>query len=135
MTKSLTKNRTVERHFDLRHVFEIVMVVLIIALATISLWPNFSGHTTESLDQNKLKYDGYVVNQRFNGQGTLRFANQDQYTGTFANGRFSGKGHYVSHDGWEFQGSFANGKMTGTGTITQNNQIIATFKNGELQGQ
>lgn len=132
VTRSLKMKPAVVRHWQTRHFFEGIAVLLIIVLATFSLWPSYVGHSTKSLDGGKLDYRGRIAAEKFDGQGSLRINNQDRYTGQFVDGRFSGTGTFVSHQGWQYRGEFKAGKMVGTGKMIENHQIIATLKNGEL---
>lgn len=109
--------------------------VVIIAAAGYALWPKQpqTGHYT--LDRGAIRYDGRMVAERFDGQGSLTFKNGDRYRGTFKAGRFSGQGTLTSHEGWTFSGQFKNGEPNGKGTLKRGRDTVSGhFKNGVYQG-
>ncbi len=88
-----------------------------------------------TLDNGKIKYEGYVVASKMNGQGKLTFENGDAYEGEFSNGIFNGKGTYKSAQGWTYTGQFKNGYADGKGKLTTEGQATyeGTFKQGIYQ--
>lgn len=72
-------------------------------------------------------FEGYMLNDKYEGKGTIKYFNNDYYKGNFKNGVFFGKGAYMFNDGSSLEGFFytihfdilvLEGKMT--------------FKNGEV---
>lgn len=63
---------------------QIMMVAIIIICAIFSMQPLKDEKGAKvALDQGKLNYTGDLVRRKFNGKGTLKFADGSVYTGTF----------------------------------------------------
>ncbi|KGD64467.1 hypothetical protein Y5S_02222 [Alcanivorax nanhaiticus] len=67
-------------------------------------------------------YEGEVVDGLFEGQGTLRYDDQEYYQGNFENGRFEGKGELASNK-WRYVGYFSEGHFEGYGELTTPNGV------------
>ncbi|BCP63452.1 hypothetical protein HO404_10150 [Streptococcus suis] len=114
---------------------ELVIVILTLLFAFLTFTGRMSSKEVLTLDNGKIKYEGYVVASKMNGQGKLTFENGDTYEGEFSNGIFNGKGTYKSAQGWTYTGQFKNGYADGKGKLTTEGQATyeGTFKQGIYQ--
>lgn len=114
---------------------ELVIVILTLLFAFLTFIGRMSSKEVLNLDNGKIKYEGYVVASKMNGQGKLTFENGDTYEGEFSNGIFNGKGTYKSAQGWTYTGQFKNGYADGKGKLTTEGQATyeGTFKQGIYQ--
>ena len=114
---------------------EIATVVLLALCAVFTFIGRMNSKEVLTLDNGKIKYEGYVVASKMNGQGKLTFENGDAYEGEFSNGIFNGKGTYKSAQGWTYTGQFKNGYADGKGKLTTEGQATyeGTFKQGIYQ--
>ena len=76
-------------------------------------------------------YDGYFVNNKFEGQGKLQFPPDDEtrkaYIGGFKNGLFHGSGQIKLKNGDSYQTKWHDGKMEEHGIYTWENGDKARF--------
>ncbi|WP_164506818.1 MORN repeat-containing protein [Lapidilactobacillus bayanensis] len=120
--------------FSRRNFLELLTILAVIACAIYSFWPDYSGPAQVQLDQGKISYQGRVAHQKFNGQGTLKIANQGTYVGQFVDGRFNGVGKYTATKGWLYSGHFKSGAISEQGQILNaQQQVIGKYKNGVLE--
>ena len=75
---------------------EIFSVIILLVLGLSVFMINHKSKTALTYDQGHIKYTGYVINHRMNGQGTLVYANGDKYEGDFKQGVFEGQGTFTS---------------------------------------
>ncbi|KHD44487.1 hypothetical protein ACVRZD_09430 [Streptococcus hongkongensis] len=110
-----------------------VIILLVLGLSVITI--NHKSKTALTYNRGQIKYTGYVINHRMNGQGTLVYANGDKYVGDFKQGVFEGKGTFTSKTGWSYKGDFKKGQADGKGTLmAKNNKVYkGTFKQGIFQ--
>lgn len=128
---SFLKNQSLSSYFT-RPKMEI-MTILVILICAISVFTGRIGSKqTITLDNGQLHYNGTIVANKMNGQGTLTFANGDVYEGQFKNGTFHGHGTYTSASGWVYVGQFKNGYADGIGKLTTEGQ--ATYEGKFEQG-
>ncbi|MFI3634615.1 hypothetical protein [Streptococcus parauberis] len=114
---------------------EIFSVIILLVLGLSVFMINHKSKTALTYDQGDIKYTGYVINHRMNGQGTLVYANGDKYEGDFKQGVFEGQGTFTSRTGWSYKGDFKKGQADGKGTLkAKNNKVYkGTFKQGIFQ--
>lgn len=113
-----------------------ILVTIILFVCGISVFTlTIKEKTSLTLNNGQVKYTGYVVNHRMNGQGKLTYANGDAYTGNFSNGVFNGQGQFVASNGWSYKGNFKNGQPDGQGKLKAKNGKVykGTFKQGIYQ--
>lgn len=83
-------------------------------------------------------YEGATSQNKFNGRGTITFANGNTYAGEFLDGQRTGFGtEVIKETGEIYNGQFKKGKRDGTGTVTYVNQTSYTgeFKDGLQHGK
>lgn len=114
---------------------EIFSVIILLVLGLSVFMINHKSKTALTYDQGHIKYTGYVINHRMNGQGTLVYANGDKYEGDFKQAVFEGQGTFTSRTGWSYKGDFKKGQADGKGTLkAKNNKVYkGTFKQGIFQ--
>lgn len=119
----------------LRERMEFLAVIVVLACSMSVLVLNLQTHTSLVLDEGGIKYTGYMVNHRMNGQGKMTFRNGDVYEGNFANGTFSGQGKFTAKAGWTYEGQFKNGQADGQGVLTTETNAVykGKFKQGIYQ--
>ncbi|WP_461215574.1 hypothetical protein, partial [Lacticaseibacillus sp. GG6-2] len=105
-------------------------VFLIIIAGVAALRPSVAQHADVRLDKQRMTYDGRMLKNKFDGQGTLKFKNGDRYQGRFKAGRFDGAGTFTSHRGWQYEGHFNAGSAIGQGILIKGNH---TYK-GTVSG-
>ena len=88
------------------------------------------------------RYEGDVLNSKWNGIGTFYFLEEgelkgNRYEGSFVNGQKEGKGTYYWANGDQYVGEFKNEKFEGFGTKTYANKnlYIGDWKNNVIEGQ
>ncbi|APS41712.1 MULTISPECIES: hypothetical protein [Weissella] len=118
----------------LKNIIQGLVIVVLLIAAVYSLLPDKPKHNQRlSIDDGGIIYQGSMFKQKFNGQGTVKFKNDDTYVGHFTNGQFNGQGRFISHNHWEFKGQFKKNLPHGQGVLKMNKQSYqATFKKGEL---
>ena len=95
-----------------------------------------------ALPGNKIKYfmtyDGYFVNDKYDGEGKYIWTNGEYYKGQGSKGERNGKGTDYYKDGTiRYEGDFVNGKYQGNGKyILENGEYyIGQFLNGVRHGK
>jgi hypothetical protein len=74
------------------------------------------GKITYSKNNTNLStYEGSFLNDRFQGNGTLRYRDGTIYTGSFENGKFEGKGQMKWSNGDSYTGDYSKGYRHGKG--------------------
>lgn len=63
-------------------------------------------------------YQGDMLNGKFHGNGTLKYADDSYYKGEFVNGLFHGQGELEDAIGTRYVGEFNHGKQTGAFVVT-----------------
>ncbi|MGT2888463.1 hypothetical protein N1495_09530 [Streptococcus didelphis] len=118
-----------------REKIEILSIIIIFVCGLSVLTINTRSHRALIYNQGKLKYTGYVVNHRMNGQGKLVYENGDTYQGHFKNGYFDGEGYFKASTGWSYKGQFKEGQADGKGVLkAKDNKVYkGTFKQGIYQ--
>lgn len=81
-------------------------------------------------------YQGGLIEGRFAGQGSIRWADGSSYAGNFQAGYFQGKGKRVFADGVEYEGDFVRGLAQGTGKFLfpAGDRYEGQVKNGLYHG-
>lgn len=84
-----------------------------------------------------VKYIGEFDNDEKSGQGELILQNKNRYKGMFVNDKFNGKGEYKWNDiNKEYKGNFVDGKMHGNGLlIWEDKYYKGCFVNGVKEGK
>lgn len=74
------------------------------------------------VDKGKIIYEGYLVNGKFDGQGTLYDNGVIVYSGNWSNGQYDGYGiaYYSNGNKW-YDGDFKSGLLNGYGTYFNSN--------------
>ena len=118
----------------LKNIIQGLVIVVLLIAAVYSLLPDKQKHNQRlSIDDGGIIYQGSMFKHKFNGQGTVKFKNDDTYVGHFTNGQFNGQGRFISHNHWEFKGQFKKNLPNGQGVLKMNkHNYQATFKKGEL---
>ncbi|KAJ3129066.1 hypothetical protein HK098_002658 [Nowakowskiella sp. JEL0407] len=82
------------------------------------------------------EYEGEKDNEKFTGEGKLRFHDGHQYVGSFRYGLMDGVGSYTWIDGVKYTGEFKKNKISGVGEYTWNDgckyegQVDGGLRNG-----
>ena len=86
---------------------------------------------------NKIKYDGDFVNNKFNGFGKYYFENGDYYIGEVKDDMQHGKGKLYDKNGnIRVEGNFVNDHLNGIGKIyLENCYYISQFVNDKMVGK
>ncbi|EHI69277.1 MORN repeat-containing protein [Streptococcus ictaluri] len=110
-----------------------VIIILVCGLSVLSV--TVTSKTSLTYDKGQIKYTGYVLNHKMNGQGKLVYSNGDTYDGQFKNGVFEGKGTFTASNGWSYSGQFKAGQADGKGVLKAKNAKVykGTFKQGIFQ--
>ena len=89
-----------------------------------------------SFSYNGSQYEGWALNGKPHGQGSLTFGDGAKYTGEWDNGIIEGQGIYVYADGSKYIGEWKNGKKNGYGTMIYSNGdiYIGDLKDGIYHG-
>jgi clan AA aspartic protease (TIGR02281 family) len=82
-------------------------------------------------------YRGDYRDGRYNGRGTLQYANGEKYTGEFRDGQREGSGTYTWPDGRRYVGQFRNGQPDGQGRYTLSNgeEYAGQFRDNRREGR
>jgi len=82
-------------------------------------------------------YDGDLIDNEFNGQGTLEWPDGSTYEGEFLGGLFHGQGKVNQMPNFQYSGDFNQGQMTGNGTLDYANgdSYAGQVKNGLMNGK
>ena len=82
-------------------------------------------------------YFGDYRDGKYNGRGTLQYANGEKYVGDFRGGLRHGSGSYSWPDGRRYVGEFRNGQPNGQGRLTLANgeEYIGTFRDNRREGR
>ena len=83
------------------------------------------------------KYEGEFKDGKYNGKGTMTFADGRVYKGEFKDGEWNGRGIQYNADGTKwYDGEFKDGKYNGKGTMTSAEGAVyeGEFKDGEWNG-
>lgn len=88
------------------------------------------------------RYEGEVLNSKWNGMGTYYYADEGslkggRYEGSFINSQREGKGTYYWPNGDQYVGEYKNDKIEGFGTKTyaDKNLYVGEWKNNVIDGQ
>ena len=82
-------------------------------------------------------YQGSLVDDLYDGNGTFLFSDGTKYVGNFKSGEFFGEGSLTYTDGTSFSGSFDSGQPSGEGTLTNTKGMsyAGSFQNGKFNGE
>ena len=90
------------------------------------------------LGLGKIKYDGEIFNDKFEGKGKYYYENDEYYIGLFKNGLKNGEGiEYYQNGNIKYEGEFVDDKFEGKGKyIFKNGESYkGDFKNGLFHGK
>jgi len=92
------------------------------------------GHGLYIFVESREVYNGYFINNMFNGLGTLRNVDGDVYTGNFANNMFNGEGTLKYANGDVYVGNFVDDQLYGRGRMNYPNEeyMEGIFKYDEI---
>ncbi|MDH6365712.1 hypothetical protein M2139_002741 [Enterococcus sp. PF1-24] len=128
-----------KKDWEIREIAEAAAVGIMVLFALLSLLLSRSSvkERVYQLDDGAIQYEGQMANNKFNGQGTVTFANGDVYTGAFVDGRFEGEGKFSSAAGWSYEGDFKKGEADGQGVLISETAAIyrGNFTKGVYQGK
>ena len=82
-------------------------------------------------------YEGNMIDEKFEGEGTFYFINGDIYKGRFDNDMFNGHGEYHYKSGMKYIGNFENDEFDGLGTLSLGANCIerGKFQKGKRVGK
>ena len=88
------------------------------------------------LDNKGNKYEGYLKNGNYEGEGTMHYTDGARYEGNWKNGKYEGKGKIYYSDNARYEGYWKNGKYDGIGTMyyTDGARYEGNWKNGRYDG-
>ncbi|MFL4359576.1 MORN repeat-containing protein [Streptococcus uberis] len=114
---------------------EVISAIFLVICGLTVLTAERKSKQVLTYNHGQIKYSGYVVNNKMNGEGQLTFENGDSYQGHFTNGQFDGKGTFKASNGWSYRGDFKKGQADGKGVLkAKNNKVYkGTFKQGIFQ--
>ena len=97
----------------------------------------YNGTCTWYDKNDRLFYEGSVVEGKPQGIGTLYLENGDVYEGEFNNNKMDGYGRYTFANGDVYDGNFKNGLQNGIGMLTLVNggSFVGEFKDGLENGE
>lgn len=83
------------------------------------------------------RYQGQILNGKFNGHGSIVWPNGEAYEGEFLNGQFSGKGRLIDASGAKYEGEFQRGVISGSGVLEMKEGAIYSgqFKDNLFHGR
>lgn len=83
------------------------------------------------------RYFGDYRDGKYNGRGTLLYANGEKYVGEFRNNLRQGRGTYTWPDGRRYVGEFRDGTPGGQGRYTMANgeEYIGEFRDNRREGR
>lgn len=118
-----------------REKLELLAAIAIVVCGLSVFSVKFGSKATLTYENGKIRYTGYVLNNRMNGQGKLTYPNGDVYEGNFVNGVFNGHGTFKSGMGWSYTGEFKKGQADGQGKLIAKDKKIykGKFKQGIYQ--
>ena len=93
-------------------------------------------HGKGKFSYHNYTYEGDFKDGRFEGRGTVIFANGDKYEGDFKNDKFEGKGTSIFANGDKYEGEWKNGKREGDGIkyYKSGDRYEGQFKNDLFHG-
>jgi clan AA aspartic protease (TIGR02281 family) len=120
-------------------------VMLITALAINSMAARHLEHTTRERAALRVlppdpppgeRYTGDYLDGKYNGHGTLVYANGEKYVGEFRDNQCDGKGTYSWPDGRKYEGEFRDGKPSGQGryTLPNGEEYAGDFVDNRREG-
>jgi clan AA aspartic protease (TIGR02281 family) len=82
------------------------------------------------------RYTGGYLNGKYNGQGTLVYANGEKYVGEFRDNLRNGRGTYSWPDGRRYVGEFRDGQPNGYGryTLANGEEYAGDYRNNVREG-
>ena len=82
------------------------------------------------------KREGFHLNGKLNGQGTINLPNGNKYVGEFKDGKHNGQGTFTDANGNNYVGEWKDDKPSqGTFTFSNGNKYVGEFKDGKYSGQ
>ena len=96
------------------------------------------GKGTEYYKNGDIKYEGYFVNDKYEGDGKYIYENGNYYIGPFMNGLSHGKGIlYYKNGSVKYEGNFVNDKYDGYGKYVSEdgNYYLGQFLNSLKHGK
>lgn len=123
------------------------LVLGMIAALAVNAWTarQLEKTTTENAAQRILPraptpgetYWGHYRDGKYDGRGTLLYANGEKYTGDFREGLRHGRGTYTWPDGRRYVGQFQGGQPNGQGRLTLANgeEYVGQFRDNRREGR
>jgi len=123
----------------------LLSLVMVVSLAINSLTARHLEETTRERAAHRVlppspamgeRYAGDYRDGKYNGRGTLRYANGEKYEGAFRDGRRDGPGTYTWPDGRRYVGAFRDDLPNGQGryTLPNGEEYAGTFRDNRREG-
>ncbi|MDR3344888.1 MAG: hypothetical protein LBT21_04780 [Oscillospiraceae bacterium] len=111
--------------------------LLTLALYALGVFTDYPREVKSLSDPAGGSYSGWMLNGKYDGEGTLVLPGGDRYTGTFHAGLMDMHGQYSSVNNWIYEGGFADGKPSGSGTFTtaKGGVYKGAFRLGDITGE
>ena len=89
------------------------------------------------VDNDGNKYEGFLKNGKYEGNGVMQYSDNSRYEGDWKNGKYEGKGVMLYNDNSRYEGDWKNGKYDGKGTMYYNDggRYEGEWKNGRYDGK
>ena len=71
--------------------------------------------------------------EKYNGQGTFTYSNENKYVGSWKDGKPNGQGTFTLYDGSKYVGEWKDGKKWNGIRYDKNGNITGTWENGVKQ--
>ena len=100
--------------------------------------PRLEVHHIVELGDGQYQYNGQMLNDKFDGKGTMSFPDGSSYKGGFKDDKQHGYGEFIDKDGNKSIGNWKNGQLDLDGEIKTINKdgtiLTGKWKNGKLEG-
>ena len=87
--------------------------------------------------QDGSRYEGELINEKRNGKGIYRYANNDCFVGDWKDDRFHGRGYYIFLNGERYEGDLTEGLKQGKGSYfySNGNSYVGDYQRDKKHGQ
>lgn len=111
-------------------IYQIVLLLMMLICIFFLILPQKDVQVENYPFQNEMIYSGMLHQQKFSGEGTLKYEDNGIYKGSFNDGRMVGEGEFIANE-WSYEATFLPGEPNRDIVIKNEKNEMWSMKDGK----